>query len=144
MVQLPFCCSDINKYLPGPHFDPPSKDKVRALVQVISALLQLNLIQNPIRFMFKPLKKRPWLKLNLVSNWCAMMTIYRLWLQPMKRNLWELMFCRLRSWNPIISMLMQSKLAGTWGFLISRMFSCYIGYNLWPRIRNFVSSLVLD
>ncbi|KMS99815.1 hypothetical protein BVRB_1g016670 [Beta vulgaris subsp. vulgaris] len=25
--------NDINKYLPGPHFDPPSKDKVRALVQ---------------------------------------------------------------------------------------------------------------
>lgn len=25
--------NDINKYLPGPHFDPPSKDKVRELMQ---------------------------------------------------------------------------------------------------------------
>ncbi|KAK9742693.1 hypothetical protein RND81_03G191400 [Saponaria officinalis] len=25
--------NDINKYLPGPHFDPPSKDKVRTLMQ---------------------------------------------------------------------------------------------------------------
>lgn len=25
--------NDINKYLPGPHFDPPSKDDVRALMQ---------------------------------------------------------------------------------------------------------------
>ncbi|CAO2835155.1 unnamed protein product [Amaranthus hypochondriacus] len=25
--------NDINKYLPGPHFDPPSKDKVKTLMQ---------------------------------------------------------------------------------------------------------------
>ncbi|KAF2288099.1 hypothetical protein GH714_004385 [Hevea brasiliensis] len=25
--------NDINKHLPGPHFDPPSKDQVRALIQ---------------------------------------------------------------------------------------------------------------
>ncbi|KNA08565.1 hypothetical protein SOVF_161130 [Spinacia oleracea] len=25
--------NDINKYLPGPHFDPPSKDEVRGLMQ---------------------------------------------------------------------------------------------------------------
>lgn len=25
--------NDINKHLPGPHFDPPSKDKVRAMMQ---------------------------------------------------------------------------------------------------------------
>ncbi|KAI4356159.1 hypothetical protein L6164_000202 [Bauhinia variegata] len=25
--------NDINKYLPGPHFDPPSKDEVRAVMQ---------------------------------------------------------------------------------------------------------------
>lgn len=26
--------SDINKRLPGPHFDPPTKEDVRAMVQV--------------------------------------------------------------------------------------------------------------
>ncbi|XP_054781721.1 uncharacterized protein LOC129288930 [Prosopis cineraria] len=25
--------NDLNKYLPGPHFDPPSKDKVREVIQ---------------------------------------------------------------------------------------------------------------
>lgn len=28
-------CSDINKRLPGPHFDPPSKDQIRSMMQVI-------------------------------------------------------------------------------------------------------------
>ncbi|KAI4353772.1 hypothetical protein L6164_002700 [Bauhinia variegata] len=27
--------NDINKYLPGRHFDPPSKDQVRAVMKVI-------------------------------------------------------------------------------------------------------------
>lgn len=28
-------CSDINKYLPGPHLDPPTKDRVKELIQVL-------------------------------------------------------------------------------------------------------------
>ena len=27
-------CSDINKHLPGPHFDPPSIEQVRSMMQV--------------------------------------------------------------------------------------------------------------
>ncbi|RRT49020.1 hypothetical protein B296_00042162 [Ensete ventricosum] len=30
-------CSDINKFLPGPHNDPPSKEKLKAMIEVSSA-----------------------------------------------------------------------------------------------------------
>lgn len=30
-------CSEINKRLPGPHFDPPSKEQVKTLMQVCFA-----------------------------------------------------------------------------------------------------------
>ncbi|XP_024439697.1 uncharacterized protein LOC7493874 isoform X3 [Populus trichocarpa] len=33
MVWFTNLCSDINKRLPGPHFDPPSKEQVRAMMQ---------------------------------------------------------------------------------------------------------------
>ncbi|KAJ0078634.1 hypothetical protein Patl1_23648 [Pistacia atlantica] len=33
--------NDINKRLPGPHFDPPSKEQVRAMMQVFSFVLTL-------------------------------------------------------------------------------------------------------
>jgi hypothetical protein len=28
--------SEINKYLPGPHYDPPSKERLKALIDVIT------------------------------------------------------------------------------------------------------------
>jgi len=58
-VWMSFCCSDINKYLPGPHFDPPSKDKVRELMQVNSVWSSLN----PFYTLWKI-----WLRLQLVFN----------------------------------------------------------------------------
>jgi hypothetical protein len=36
--------SDINKYLPGPHYDPPSKEKLKALMDVITSPLPFYLI----------------------------------------------------------------------------------------------------
>ncbi|XP_058003603.1 uncharacterized protein LOC110664278 [Hevea brasiliensis] len=33
LIVYLLCYSDINKHLPGPHFDPPSKDQVRVLIQ---------------------------------------------------------------------------------------------------------------
>lgn len=41
MIHLACYCSDINKYLPGPHFDPPSKDKVKTLMQVLFCITVL-------------------------------------------------------------------------------------------------------
>jgi len=39
--------SDINKYLPGPHHDPPSKEKLKAMMDVITVFPFL-----PLRFSF--------------------------------------------------------------------------------------------
>lgn len=46
-----FCCSDINKRLPGPHFDPPSKEQVRSLMLVcydclIYCFMSITLVSN--------------------------------------------------------------------------------------------------
>lgn len=42
-------CSDINKRLPGPHFDPPSKEQVRSMMQVtpkLDAFMQKTSFEN--------------------------------------------------------------------------------------------------
>lgn len=34
LVPLVIVGSDLNKYLPGPHYDPPSKERLKALIEV--------------------------------------------------------------------------------------------------------------